>query len=101
MKYRTVRQIAASILGSVAGVSSVSACDLCAIYGASSDRNTATGPVFTVRVMIPEEERRRLGGAQLVAGMPADLFMKTGSHTMLSYLFKPITEQLGHAFIER
>ena len=65
------------------------------------DQIAPTGPVFTVRVMIPEEERRRLGGAQLVAGMPADLFMKTGSHTMLSYLFKPITEQLGHAFIER
>jgi HlyD family secretion protein len=59
------------------------------------------GPVFTVRVTISEEERRRLGGAQLVAGMPAELFMKTGSHTMLSYLFKPINEQLGHAFIER
>ena len=59
------------------------------------------GPVFTVRVNIPEEERRRLGDAQLVAGMPAELFMKSGSHTMLSYLFKPITEQLNHAFIER
>jgi HlyD family secretion protein len=33
--------------------------------------------------------------------MPAELFMKTGSHTMLSYLFKPINEQLSHAFIER
>jgi HlyD family secretion protein len=70
---------------------------------ASKDRDqlTATGPVFTVRVTISEEERRRLGDAQLVAGMPAELFMKTGSHTMLSYLFKPINEQLSHAFIER
>jgi HlyD family secretion protein len=65
------------------------------------DQISATGPVFTVRVTIPEEERRRLGDAQLVAGMPAELFMKTGSHTMLSYLFKPINEQLSHAFIER
>jgi HlyD family secretion protein len=70
---------------------------------ASKDKDQIApgGPVFTVRVMIPEEERRRLAGAQLVAGMPAELFMKTGSHTMLSYLFKPITEQLGHAFVER
>jgi HlyD family secretion protein len=65
------------------------------------DQISATGPVFTVRVTIPEEERRRLGDAQLVAGMPAELFVKSGSHTMLSYLFKPINEQLSHAFIER
>jgi HlyD family secretion protein len=70
---------------------------------ASKDKDQIApgGPVFTVRVSIPEEERRRLGGAQLVAGMPAELFMKTGSHTMLSYLFKPINEQLNHAFIEK
>ena len=70
---------------------------------ASKDRDQlgSAGPVFTVRVMIPEEERRRLGDAQLIAGMPTELFLKTGSRTMLSYLFKPITEQLGHAFVER
>jgi HlyD family secretion protein len=70
---------------------------------ASKDKDQlgAPGPVFTVRVMIPEDERRRLGDEQLVAGMPVELFMKSGSHTMLNYLFKPITEQLGHAFIER
>jgi HlyD family secretion protein len=61
----------------------------------------AAGPVFTVRVNIPEEERRRLEGARLVSGMPAELFMQTGKHTMLSYLFKPITEQLSRAFVER
>jgi HlyD family secretion protein len=58
-------------------------------------------PFFTVRVTIPEEERRKLGEAQLVSGMPAELFMQTGSRTMLSYLFKPISEQLGRAFVER
>jgi HlyD family secretion protein len=69
---------------------------------ASRDKDQqAGGPVFTVRVNIPEEERRRLEGAKLVSGMPAELFMQTGSHTMLSYLFKPITEQLSRSFIER
>ena len=50
---------------------------------------------------LPEEERRRLGELQLVSGMPAEVFMQTGSRTMMSYLMKPITEQLQRAFVER
>jgi HlyD family secretion protein len=56
---------------------------------------------FTVRVTLSEDERRRLAGLQLVSGMPAEVFMQTGSRTMMSYLFKPITDQLRRAFIER
>jgi HlyD family secretion protein len=56
---------------------------------------------FTVRMMLPEEERRRLAGLQLVSGMPAEVFMQTGSRTMLSYLLKPITDQFNRAFVER
>jgi membrane fusion protein, type I secretion system len=56
---------------------------------------------FTVRITLPEEERRRLAGLQLVSGMPAEVFMQTGSRTMLSYLFKPIVDQLQRAFVER
>ena len=56
---------------------------------------------FTVRVTLPDDERRRLAGLQLVSGMPAEVFMQTGSRTMLSYLFKPIVDQLQRAFIER
>jgi HlyD family secretion protein len=33
--------------------------------------------------------------------MPAEVFMQTGSRTMLSYLFKPIVDQLQRAFVER
>ncbi len=56
---------------------------------------------FTIRVKLPEEERRRLAGQQLVSGMPAEVFLQTGSRTMMSYLFKPITDQLQRAFVER
>jgi HlyD family secretion protein len=56
---------------------------------------------FTVRVVLPEEERRRLNGQQLVAGMPAEVFMQTGSRTMMNYLFEPITDQLRRAFVEQ
>jgi HlyD family secretion protein len=55
---------------------------------------------FTVRILLPDDERRRLGGLQLVPGMPAEVFMQTGSRTMMNYLLKPITEQMNRAFIE-
>ena len=56
---------------------------------------------YTVRVTLPEEEHRRLGGLRLVSGMPAEIFVQTGSRTMASYLLKPITDQLRRAFNER
>ncbi len=66
----------------------------------SHDQQT-NAPYFTVRITLPEEERRRLSGLQLVPGMPAEIFMQTGSRTLMSYLFKPITDQLRRTFVER
>jgi HlyD family secretion protein len=56
---------------------------------------------YTVRVTLPEQEVKRLGGLQLVSGMPAQVFLETGSRTMFSYLTKPIAEQMHRAFSER
>jgi HlyD family secretion protein len=33
--------------------------------------------------------------------MPAEIFVEAGSRTMMSYLLKPITDQLRRAFNER
>jgi HlyD family secretion protein len=66
----------------------------------SHDRQT-NAPYYTVRVTLPANERRRLAGLQLVSGMPAEVFLQTGSRTMMSYLFKPITDQLQRTFNER
>jgi HlyD family secretion protein len=66
----------------------------------SHDQQT-NAPYFTVRVALSEEERRRLAGLQLVPGMPAEVFMQTGSRTMMSYLLKPITDQIRRAFVEQ
>jgi HlyD family secretion protein len=56
---------------------------------------------YTIRVTLPGEELRRLGNLQLVSGMPAEVFLQTGSRTMMSYLLKPITDQLQRTFSER
>jgi HlyD family secretion protein len=62
--------------------------------------SSANAAFYTVRINLSEEERRRLGDVQLIPGMQAEVFMQTGKRTMLSYLFKPITDQLGRAFTE-
>ncbi|MBV8575532.1 MAG: HlyD family type I secretion periplasmic adaptor subunit [Acetobacteraceae bacterium] len=56
---------------------------------------------YTVRVTLPEEERRRLNGQQLVPGMPAEVFVQTGSRSMMSYVFEPINDQMRRAFVEQ
>jgi HlyD family secretion protein len=66
----------------------------------SHDQQT-NASYFTVRMTLPDDERRRLAGLQLVSGMPAEVFMQTGSRTMMSYLLKPITDQFNRAFVER
>ncbi len=55
---------------------------------------------YTVRINLPDEQRRRIKGVTLVSGMPVEIFLKTKSRTMLSYLFKPITDQFGRMFNE-
>jgi HlyD family secretion protein len=65
----------------------------------SHDRQrNSNAAYYTVRVTLPASERRRLGGLQLVSGMPAEVFLQTESRTMMSYLLKPITDQLLRTF---
>ena len=66
----------------------------------SRDAQTNT-TYYTVRVTLPGDERRRLGDVKLIAGMPVEVFLQTGSRTMVSYLFKPMTDQFHRMFNER
>jgi HlyD family secretion protein len=62
--------------------------------------NAQASAFYTVRVVMSEEERRRLGDVQLMPGMQAEVFMQTGKRTMMSFLMKPFMEQLKRAFVE-
>jgi HlyD family type I secretion membrane fusion protein len=65
-------------------------------------RNDATGlNFFQVRLSIPKIELEKLNGKNLVPGMPVEAFMKTDDRTVLSYLVKPIMDQVQHAMRER
>jgi HlyD family secretion protein len=41
------------------------------------------------------------GSVALVPGMPAEVHVKTGSRTALSYFLKPLSDQIARAFTER
>ena len=52
---------------------------------------------YTARVGVSEEELARLGELTLVPGMPVEAFIKTTDRTVLSYLTKPIMDQVRRA----
>jgi HlyD family secretion protein len=56
---------------------------------------------YTIRVSMPAEELARLGDVKLIPGMPVEAFVQTGERTLLSYLIKPLSDQLMRAFRER
>jgi HlyD family secretion protein len=56
---------------------------------------------YTIRVSMPPQEVERLGDAKLIPGMPVEAFVQTGDRTMLSYLVKPLRDQLMRAFREK
>jgi HlyD family secretion protein len=56
---------------------------------------------YTIRVSLPPAEVARLGDVKLIPGMPVEAFVQTGDRTMLSYLIKPLHDQLMRSFRER
>ena len=53
---------------------------------------------YTVEAEVLPGELAKLGELKLRPGMPAEAFIQTGSRTMLSYLFKPLSDQFARAF---
>src|ERR1700722_6116646 len=56
---------------------------------------------YTIRVSMPADEIARLGDVKLIPGMPVEAFVQTGDRTLLSYLIKPLSDQLMRAFREK
>jgi HlyD family secretion protein len=64
------------------------------------DQKTNTA-YYTVRISISTAEIARLNGLKLVPGMPVEAFIQTGQRTVISYLVKPLSDQIQKAFRER
>jgi len=64
------------------------------------DRRTGAS-FYVVRIALPRSQVARLGNVKLVPGMPIETYIKTADRTVLSYLLKPLAEQLSRSFRER
>jgi HlyD family type I secretion membrane fusion protein len=63
--------------------------------------DTAGGqPSYQAIIEIPPRETERLQGLVLQPGMPAEVFIRTGSRTPLGYLLKPLTDTFSRALRE-
>jgi membrane fusion protein, type I secretion system len=56
---------------------------------------------YTIRLDVPDTELARLGNVKLVPGMPVEALIQTSPRTVMSYLIKPLHDQLARAFREK
>jgi HlyD family secretion protein len=78
------------------------------IYGkvtrisADAATDQRTGQTFyTIRISMAPDEVAKLGEVKLVPGMPVEAFVQTDERTMISYLVKPLHDQLMRMFREK
>lgn len=55
---------------------------------------------YDVVLTISKDQRDRLNGKEILPGMPVEVFVKTDNRTVLSYLMKPVRDQIVHAMRE-
>lgn len=67
----------------------------------SSVTDPTTGQsYYRVGLSVPPEGLALLGNVDLIPGMPIEAFLETGERSVLSYLTKPLMDQLSRAFRE-
>ncbi|MDR4516668.1 MAG: HlyD family type I secretion periplasmic adaptor subunit [Nitrosomonas sp.] len=69
----------------------------------SADRLTderTEEPYYQLRVKVTPEGMKLLTHHQVRAGMPVDIFVKTGERSLMNYLFKPILDRLHASMSE-
>jgi epimerase transport system membrane fusion protein len=57
-------------------------------------------PYYLARIEVTPEGMEDLGELVLLPGMPAEVFINTGSRTLLQYLFKPFSNAMARSFTE-
>jgi HlyD family secretion protein len=65
----------------------------------TEDKRTGAS-YYTIRIAVSNVEIARLRDLKIIPGMPVEVFVQTGSRTMLSYMLKPLTDQLTRTFRE-
>jgi len=55
---------------------------------------------YSAVLAIPEGQLRKLNGQAIIPGMPVEVFIETDDRTILSYLLKPLRDQIVHSMRE-
>ncbi|MEZ9523884.1 HlyD family type I secretion periplasmic adaptor subunit [Enterovibrio norvegicus] len=58
-------------------------------------------PMYMARLKIGTSELEKLNGKSLIPGMPVEVFITTEERSVMSYLMKPIVDQIQHSMRER
>jgi len=67
--------------------------------GADTSTDQRTGQsYYLVRIAMPGDAVGNLGELKLTPGMPVEAFIQTSERTLLSYLVKPLHDQLLHEY---
>lgn len=66
----------------------------------STDQRTGQN-YYSVRIALAAKEIAQLGDVKLLPGMPVEAFVRTGERTPMSYLLKPVRDQIARAFTEK
>ena len=70
--------------------------------GADTSTDQRTGQTYyLVRIAMTADEIKRLGDVKLTPGMPVEAFIQTGERTFVSYLVKPLHDQLMRTMREK
>jgi HlyD family secretion protein len=55
---------------------------------------------YTIRITLSAEDAAHAGAPELMPGMPVEVFVRAADRTVLSYLLKPLWDQIARAFRE-
>ena len=66
---------------------------------ALNDERTG-GSFYLARLQVNPESMEELGDLALMPGMPAEVYINTGSRTFMQYLFKPLSNAAARSFNE-
>ena len=57
-------------------------------------------PYYTIKARVTQDGLKMLTDQQIRAGMPVEIFVKTGERSLMSYLFKPILDRVHSSMSE-
>lgn len=65
------------------------------------DEKKEHAPYFRARAELKDGEIQKLTDQRIISGLPAEMHLQTQQRTILSYLMKPLTDQIARTFRER